>query len=43
MGMLEGTLCKVSKSVKKDVDVVDVTHCTLMVMHAFKIAFRIIG
>ncbi len=43
MGMLEGNLCKVSEGVKKDVNVVDVTHCTLIVMHAFEITFRIIS
>ena len=40
--MLNGIFCKVCEREEKDFNVVDVAHCTLMVMHALEIAFRII-
>jgi hypothetical protein len=43
MGMVKGTLCKVRQRVKKDINIVDVAHRTLVVMHPFEKGIGIIG
>ena len=41
--MPKGTFCKVCEREKQDFHVVDIAHRALTIVHAFEIAFGIIG
>lgn len=43
MAMLKETLRKVCEREKKNVNIMDIAHCTLKIVHALEVILRVIG